>query len=96
MLSKLLTQRAQRKKLEQRLEMLQTKRSNLLGQLKKTQQGNQGNARRSDRKFKENRGKALSARAKRANKSVLLELDRQIKFTKAKINRLDSLQRKKD
>lgn len=94
MLSKLLTQRAQRKKLTQQLEMLKTRKSSLIGQLKRTQQGNQGNARRSDRKFKENSGKALSARAKRSNKSVLLELDRQIKFTQAKINRLDAIEKK--
>ena len=95
MLPNLFTQRSRRTKLTQYLEMLKTQKANLIKQLKGTQQANVGNARRSDRKFKENKGKALSARSKRANKSALLELDRQIKFTQAKINRLDAIEKNK-
>ena len=75
--------------------MLKNKRESLGGQLTKTKQGNKGNVRRSDRKFKENRGKALSARAKRANKSALLDINRQIKFTEAKLKQLTETQENK-
>lgn len=92
MLAKFFAKRSQQKKLTSRLDMLKNKKESLQNQLTKTKQGNQGNARRSDRQFKENRGKALSARAKRANKSALLDIDRQIKFTEVKLKQLNKTQ----
>ncbi len=89
MLRKFLNQRSQRKKLTNQLAMLNAKKDSLTGKLAKTKQGNNGNARNSDRKFKENRAKALSARAKRANKSSLLELERQIKFLEIKLKQFN-------
>jgi len=95
MLTKFLLKQSQEKKLTARLEMLKKRRESLGGQLAQTKRGNQGNARRSDRKFKENRGKALSARAKRANKSALLDIDKQIKFTELKLRQLADAQKNK-
>ena len=80
--------RLKKKKLTNRLTMLEAKKEMILTQLSKQKKGDQSNIRRSDRKFKENRGKALSARAKRANKAALLDINRQIKFTQTKLNQL--------
>ena len=93
MFAKFLLKRSQQKKLTARLEMLKNKKESLGGQLTRTKQGNKGNARRSDKQFKENRAKALSARAKRANKSALLDIERQIRFTEAKLKKLTETQK---
>lgn len=81
----------QQKILRGKLKTLEKQKSRLQNQLAKTQSGNRRNARQSDRKFKENNSKALSARAKRANKSDLSDIDRQIKSTKGKLNDIHSI-----
>ena len=88
MFTKFFAIRLQRRRLSTRLAMLKAKKESLEGQLAQTKQANKGNAQRSDRQFKENSGKALSARAKRANKSALLDIDQQIKFTEVKLKQL--------
>ena len=86
--TKFFAKQLQQRRLTARLNMLKAKKSSLQSQLTQTKQANKGNAQRSDRQFKENSGKALSARAKRANKSALLDIERQIKFTEVKLTQL--------
>ncbi|MBX2849649.1 MAG: hypothetical protein KTR16_15105, partial [Acidiferrobacterales bacterium] len=61
----------QRKKLQSKLAVLKQQKNELLQQLAKTRTSNRLNSRQSDRKFKENKGKALSARNKRAEKAAI-------------------------
>jgi len=95
MFAKFFLKRSKQKKLTARLEMLKNKKDNLQNQLTKTKQGNTSNARRSDRQFKENRGKAITTRAKRANKAALLDIERQIRFTEVKLKQLSENQNSK-
>ena len=88
MFANFFAKRFKKRKLTNHLAMLEAKKERLEQQLNKQKKGDQSNVRRSDRKFKENRGKALSARAKRANKAALLDLNRQIKFAQTKLNQL--------
>jgi len=87
MIKHYLEQRARYKKLSKKLIMLEAQKEQLQIQLNKTQKANSTNSRRSDRKFKENSTKALSARNKRANKSGLREIEYQIKFTKTQLSK---------
>ena len=88
MFANFFARRFKKRKLTNHLAMLEAKKERLEQQLNMQKKGDQNNVRRSDRKFKENNGKALSARAKRSNKAALLDIDRQIKFTQTKLNQL--------
>ena len=61
------------------------------GNLNKTKTNDRNNIRQSDRKFKENSNKALSARKKRANKADIQQVERQIKSIKRQINDANSI-----
>jgi len=71
-----------------RLVRLQKKQQ---GRLNTSRTSDRNNVRQSDRKFKENRHKALSARAKRANKANIHSMDRQKKIITQKLNNINSL-----
>ena len=86
-----LSHHKQLKQIKAKIARLETQKKALQAQLKKTKTRDRNNARLSDRKFKENSSKALTARAKRANKSALHDIDRQIKSTKRKLNDIRSL-----
>jgi len=83
----------QRIRLKTKLVALEKRRQSLLKQLGLSQMANYTNARQSDRKFRENNAKALSARRKRLDKSMLLGIDKQIAITKRKLNDIYSIER---
>lgn len=78
-----------RRKLKKQLITLLARREALLTQLGHTKAGNISNARNSDRKFKENSAKAVTARAKRADKAALRTVDNLIKLTWKKLDKLE-------
>jgi len=80
----------QRKKLQLKLSDLKQRKAELTQSLAKKRAGNRLNSRQSDRKFKENRAKALSARNKRASKAAIHSIDQQIKSTQRQLNNIHS------
>jgi len=80
-----------RKKLQANLRKLENEKERLTQHLNKTQSNDRNNIRQSDRKFKENSNKALSARTKRANKADIQRINQQIKSNKRQLNDINSL-----
>lgn len=80
----------QRKRLLSKLASLKQQKTALLQNLVKARTGNQLNSRQSDRKFKENPAKALTARNKRANKAAIQSIDQQMKSTQRQLNDMHS------
>ena len=78
----------EKKRLEKKLENLKQRRQQLLSKLGQTRQRVSANSRQSDKKFRENKARAISMRTKKSDQAMLRTVDTIIRMTEKKLKKL--------
>ena len=78
----------EKKRLLNKRENLQARKKQLMQKLGQTKQREVANSRQSDRKFKENRARAVCARTKKADKAMLRTVESMIQMIEKKLKKL--------
>ena len=80
----------EKQRLQRKLNLYQQQKQSILVKLGQTRQREAANSKQSDKKFRENKARAVCARAKKSDKAQTRTLDAIIAMTQKKLNQLGS------